>query len=120
MRGSVDVLGTKYRITVKKYGTDPSFKAKSWDGYCDGVTKQIVLCDMRTWPDWEKDADERIEKAMKHTLRHEIVHAFLNESGLENSTFRFDGGWATAEEMVDWIALQGPKIWAAWQAAGAV
>ena len=47
--------------------------------------------------------------------RHEIVHAFLFESGLaENSE------WAQNEEMVDWIAKQGPKLIKAWQEAGAL
>jgi hypothetical protein len=31
-----------------------------------------------------------------------------------------DIGWAKNEEMVDWFALQGPKIYAAWKEAGAI
>ncbi|MFD1464645.1 hypothetical protein ACFQ4L_00875 [Lapidilactobacillus mulanensis] len=41
---------------------------------------------------------------MKDT-RHELIHAFLCESGLaENSD------WAQNEEVVDWIARQFPKL----------
>ena len=51
----------------------------------------------------------------KKNVRHELVHAFLFECGLaENSN------WAQNEELVDWIAIQGPKIYKAWQDAGAV
>jgi hypothetical protein len=42
-------------------------------------------------------------------MRHEILHAFLYESGLrENSNKVY--AWAENEEMVDWIAIQFPKI----------
>lgn len=48
-------------------------------------------------------------------VRHEIVHAFLKESGLDCNS-----DWARNEEIVDWIALQGPKIMAAWTEAGCI
>ena len=48
-------------------------------------------------------------------MRHEIIHAFLCESGLaENSD------WATNEELVDWIAIQAPKLIKAWKDADAL
>jgi hypothetical protein len=47
---------------------------------------------------------------MNETLRHEIVHAFFNESGLRESTNHFEGAWCKNEELVDWIAIQFPKI----------
>ena len=53
----------------------------------------------------ESGNNGKLELQEKKNLRHEIVHAFLFESGLaENSE------WAYNEEMVDWIAKQGPKI----------
>ena len=51
----------------------------------------------------------------KKTLRHEIIHAFLNESGLSDSSNQFDGEWAKNEEMVDWFAIQAPKIFSAFK-----
>ena len=47
------------------------------------------------------------------------MHAFLNESGLIDNAF-YDGSWATNEEMVDWIALQMPKIVKACEEVGAL
>lgn len=43
------------------------------------------------------------------------MHAFLNESGLSDSSNRFDGAWAKNEEMVDWLAIQAPKIYKTFQ-----
>lgn len=116
----VDILGTQYEIAVVKYDEEEAFARRSIDGYCDGYTKKIVVCDMTTCKGWENEPKETREAAQKHTLRHEIVHAFLDESGLMDSTFAYDGGWSKCEEMIDWIAIQGEKIYKAWQDAGAV
>ena len=50
------------------------------------------------------------ETYRKRVLRHEIIHAFLNESGLSDSSNQYAGAWAKNEEMVDWFAIQSPKI----------
>ena len=117
---TINVLGTEYTITIKKYDEDKAFMRCSITGYCDGWTHQIVICDMSTYKGWEHELPETIQAAQKETLRHEIVHAFFHESGLADSALNPDIGWAKNEEMVDWIAIQGPKIWKAWQEAGAV
>jgi predicted SprT family Zn-dependent metalloprotease len=46
---------------------------------------------------------------IKKVIRHEIIHAFLIESGLNNNSMKVEY-WAQNEEMVDWIAYQFPKI----------
>ena len=46
----------------------------------------------------------------KKTLRHELIHAFLAESGLSANALSNYTSWAENEEMVDWIAIQFPKI----------
>lgn len=117
---TINILGTEYSIIIKKYRDDEVFERRSIDGYHDGLTKQIVCCDMSTYKNWEHEAQETIEAAQKETLRHEIVHAFFHESGLADSSFSVDGAWAKNEEMVDWIALQGPKIYKAWKEADAL
>ena len=48
---------------------------------------------------------EKIRHLQKRTIRHEIVHAILFESGLDHNT-----EWARNEEVVDWIAIQFPKL----------
>lgn len=116
----VNILGQDYTVEVKKYNEDEAFKDRSIDGYCDWLTKEIVLCDMTTWPGWGKEPVRTVNLAHAQTLRHEIVHAFLYESGLGNSARQTNGPWAKNEEMVDWVASQGPKIYAAWREAGAL
>ena len=114
----VNILGTEYTILIKKYDEEEAFDRRSIAGYCDGYTKQIVICDMHTYKGWENESEQTIQASQKLTLRHEIVHAFYNESGLMDSTFAYEGGWSKNEEMVDWLAIQIPKIYKAYQEAG--
>ena len=116
----VNVLGTDYTVTVKQYGEDEAFERNSSAGWCDEYNKEIVICDMTTYRGWEHENAKTADTAQKNALRHEIVHAFFNESGLTSNGFSFDGAWPHNEEMVDWFALQGPKIYKAWEEAGAL
>lgn len=117
---TVNVLGTEYKIIVKKYDEDECFEKNSFSGYCDGYMKEIVVCDMSTYKGWENEPEGTVREAEKEIVRHEIVHAFFNESGLSDSANAVEGSWAKNEEMIDWIALQGAKIYNAWKAVGAV
>jgi hypothetical protein len=116
----VDVLGTKYEVIVKKYGEDEAFARRHIDGYCDHLQKKIVICDMTSYDGWEHEPKETAEIAQKQTLRHEIIHAFLCESGLSDSGLVYDGAWCKNEELVDWIAWQGEKLYKAWEEADAL
>ena len=115
----VNVLGTTYEIIVKKYDEDEAFKDQECDGYCASATHKIVLCDLHSLDRWKNETEETIQAFAKQTVRHEIVHAFFNESGLTQNTNSVDA-WAVNEEMVDWIALQGEKIYKAWQEVNAL
>ena len=42
-------------------------------------------------------------------IRHEIIHAFLYESGMKECSSATQS-WVENEEMVDWFAIQIPKI----------
>lgn len=117
---TVTILGAEYTITKKKYSEEPAFGRRSIDGYCDSYTRDIVHCDMATYPGWENELPETIALAEKQTLRHEIVHAFFSESGLMCSAIAYNNAWVENEEMVDWIANQGPKIYKAWSEADAL
>lgn len=116
----VNILGTEYTVEVKKYQDDDYFERNNYDAYHDGFQKKIVICDMRTYPGWENEEEDTIRISMKQTIRHEITHAFLHESGLADNSMQSPRGWAKNEEMIDWIAFQGPKIYKAWEEAGAI
>lgn len=105
----INVLGTEYTIFERKRHKDAHLNDK--DGYCDDSVKEIVTALLEAEPDSKKD----LGAVRKKILRHEITHAFLCESGLSCNS-----EWAENEELVDWIAIQGPKIYKAWQEAGAV
>lgn len=107
----IDILGTEYTITECSETEDK--RLKECDGYTDWTTKEIVV--EREITGTLIDMDVYVKKV----LRHEIVHAFFLESGLHECSGEVET-WAANEAMVDWFARQGPKIYAAWQAAGAI
>lgn len=117
----VDILGTKYTIEMKGRDEDDGFKERHAHayGYMDSINKRIVIKDETKRKDWEEKDTETFVKWAKKTLRHEIVHAFLCESGLMHNT-KYSGNWSDNEEMVDWIAIQGEKLALAWAQAGAM
>ncbi len=118
---TVNILGTEYTVEIKSYTEDSAFAESRIDGYCDSWLKRIVVCDLTTHPNFENEPKSMCDIAQKETLRHEIVHAFFDESGLGDSAIRYsDRAWSKNEEMVDWWALQGIKVYRAWESVGAV
>lgn len=117
LKNSVNILGTKYTITIKDYKDDKFFQLDEAAGYCAFTDKAIVICNMETFPNWDNESERACENSMKTTLRHEIIYAFLNESGLAANSNETEA-WARNEEMVDWFAIQGPKIAKIWQEVG--
>lgn len=107
---SVNILGTEYSIEIHKIEEDETLKKNSWAGYCCESIPLIVLADYDDNVHFGFTSDAERDNYTNECLRHEIVHAFLNESGLKDSTQRNDIPWAKNEEMVDWIAIQFPKI----------
>ena len=105
----VSVLGTPYTIFV---GTTIDFPDLSdCDGYCDTTIKRIVVSDMSE-AEGRPGAKADLNHYKRKVIRHELIHAILFESGLSNNS------WAENEELVDWIAIQFPKLEALFQQAG--
>lgn len=115
--GQIDILGTLYSIQIADPKVDVWFvKYPSWQGYCSDVTKSIILRD-----DFDKDSrysTEEMDRAIKETLRHEIIHAYLNESGLKGSAGTYQSAWTGNEEMIDWFAIMLPKIFKTYSELG--
>lgn len=106
MNKVINILGTDYVIKCKTKKEDK--RLEEIDGYADFTTREIVI---EAIEDFGKDIFHwtKMEIYLKEILRHEIIHVFLHESGLDSSTHRPDC-WARNEEMIDWIAIQSPKI----------
>ena len=103
---TVDVLGTAYTIHLASEKEDEALK--NLNGYCLCLQKHIVIDD--------KPNSATKDSITKRTIRHELLHAFFYESGLDN-----EAPWASYEEqLVDWIALQFPKLLKAFQDAEAL
>ena len=106
----VNILGTEYTIETHKVSEDSYLEENKFSGYCGEEDKLIVVADMSEEKYFTGMDEKAQEIYRKRTLRHEIVHAFLNESGLSDNSNRYGGSWAKNEEMVDWFAIQSPKI----------
>lgn len=112
---TVSILGTNYKIELRKLSEDSIMRKRHITGYCNQCAQLIVVADVYSEPIEEIiDPDNWLKKI----LRHEIVHAFLNESGLAGNADISDSPWAKNEEMVDWIAIQGPKLYKIWNKLG--
>lgn len=96
------ILGTEYKILELSEDEDDTLKERELNGYFDGTTKRIVL---RTDYDISPGAVGNIIELKRKVLRHELIHAYLYESGLSYQCY-----WAENEEMVDWFAIQIPKL----------
>ena len=101
----VQILGTNYTIYFETEEKEPRL-VENW-GFCDFVAKEIYIRDDINKE--TKDSCHKLEKFKSKVIRHEILHAFLYESGLRENTFK-SNAWAENEEMVDWIAIQFPKL----------
>ena len=108
MKPYVIVLGTKYIIEIRSYEQDEFLAKNGLVGYCSENEKLIVLADLKD-SSFNMNEIEK-EHMRKVTLRHEILHSFLNESGLSDSANCFDRAWCKNEEMIDWFAIQFPKL----------
>ena len=107
------ILGVPYKILV--VGDDDYRYEKEADGWCDTTTKEILVFNYKQSLDSKRDLIEYQHKV----IRHEIVHAFLYESGLDVNSLRVEA-WAKNEEMVDWMAIQVPKILKAFREVGCI
>jgi len=101
----VNILGTNYEILFKSIDEEPRLK-ENW-GFTDFYTKEIYITD-----DIEKETENSCKNLFdfkNKVMRHEILHAFLYESGLRENSYG-SPAWAENEEMIDWFATQIPKI----------
>ena len=116
MQAKVNILGTDYEIIRVDDGQDEFMDKMSYGGYCSSILKKIVILNLKSLSDWKNEPENAIIQSEKQTLRHEIVHAFLNESGLQSDSACSDH-WAKNEEMIDWFAIQSPRMFEAFKAA---
>lgn len=111
-RKIVSILGTEYEIVTD---APDEMLPDNADGAMDQSIKRIVIAKFE--PD--RNSIKDLESYRKKVLRHEIIHAFLYESGLWNNSGTAES-WGTSEEITDWFAIQSPKIMEVFQELGVV
>ena len=101
----ISVLGTEYLIEPRE------LKGEGIDGFTDMTCKLIVIRS-----DNENGLGD-FEELQKKQLRHEIIHAFMDESGLQSNWQHLDQ-FGHDETAVDWFAIQSPKIFKVYSELG--
>lgn len=110
---TLNILGTDYTVHIRTPEEDEALKFCS--GYCDHTTHEIVVQEEKP----KEPGDIGDWKAYHNRiLRHEIIHAFLFESGLGGDATYQEKEDAHPELLVDWFARQAPKIYEVYKAAG--
>ena len=95
----VFILGREYEFYETTPDKDPVLK--NADGYCD---KSTAVCVIDARREKELNDLDDMDSHKRKVSRHELIHAFLAESGLVEQC-----DWA-CEEMIDWLAYQFPKM----------
>ena len=111
----VNILGTDYVIHfVDEFPEHLKEVGEGAGGLCNRHDRDIFI---KRCNDKDMTAAGR-ERCDRDTLRHEIIHAYLSESGLSANASHCCGSWAENEEMVDWFAIQSPKIYQTFKEVG--
>lgn len=104
----LNVLGTEYDVELLEH-EDETMKSLNCVGYTDKTTKEIKSKLYKN----ERLVDNKNPKVNTNiTLRHELIHAFLYECGIDFG-MQFHN-----EECVDFFAMQFPKLAKIFEDAG--
>lgn len=106
----VNILGTDYTIEGHTAKEDPKLEMAS--GYCDPSVKKVVILKD---PDASIFNAENVDTILKATLRHELIHCFFEESAINENYLK-----ESEELIVEWIALQFPKMLKVFKEVGAL
>lgn len=98
----VNILGTDYEVKYLE------LKDEGIDGDCDSTTHIIRVRTDNT------NNLGNMKELQKVTLRHELIHAFLFESGL-GCSWQHPEQFGHDETTIDWFARMSPKIFKLFQ-----
>lgn len=98
----VSILETMYEIIID---APEELLPENADGAMDQSLKRIVIAKFVE----DRNTIRNLDDYRKKVLRHEIVHAFMYESGMWNNSGSTEA-WGQDETITDWIAIQFPKI----------
>ena len=110
---NLNILGSKWKMKVIPRESDPMFE--SVDGDTDRSIKTIYIPEDTFG---EIDDLKDYDSYLKEVKRHEIIHAFLYESGLAQNMYHSAYGHDECE--IDWFAMQIPKMLSVFEQAEAI
>jgi hypothetical protein len=96
----INILGTEYLIRQVTETEYPKLTILEANGLFEAYSKEIIID--KNIDDGSGKAYANIEAYERKVLRHEIIHAFFHESGLQDR--------CEDEALIDWLAFQIPKI----------
>lgn len=110
---NISILGSKWKLKVVPREYDPMFATV--DGYTDRSVKTMYVADgstnnvddLRDWAEYQKVVK-----------RHEIIHAFLFESGLAQDMYH--PAYGHCEQDIDFFAIQFPKMYEVFEKVDAI
>ena len=99
---TVNILGSEWSIEFCRLGSDR-------DGDCSFTDRHIRVRD-NNYDDGDGPVKD-FARIQRKALRHEIIHAYMAESGLAHDWvhYPFTGH---DETIIDWYAIQAPRIYA--------
>ena len=106
---TVNVLGTEYNII---FDVPDEEMPEGADGCMDQSIHAIKIAQFES----DRNSLMDLDSYRKKVLRHEIIHAFLYESGMWNNSGTAEC-WGMNETIADWIAIQSPKLFRAFREA---
>lgn len=106
---TVNILGTEYKII---FDVPDEEMPEGADGCMDQSIQTIKIVEFES----DRNTIQDMDSYRKKVLRHEIVHAFLYESGMWNNSGNTNC-WGMDETITDWIAIQSPKLFQAFKEA---
>ena len=93
----MNILGTEYSFEHDTEG----LRKSGADGVCQQYNKRIAV---REVVDMLEDIDDMTARKLRYNevCRHEVIHAFFGEAGLEQ--------YADDETLVNFLAINFPKM----------
>ena len=110
---NLNILGSKWKLKEVSRDSDPMFGTV--DGYTDRSGKVMFVAEDSTF---EPGAFMNWPEYLKSVKRHEIIHAFMLESGLAQETYH--PAYGADEQAIDFFAIQFPKMLEVFQKADAI
>lgn len=96
----VNILGEEYEIVTTTEEDFPKLKSMNASGLAEVYNKKLIISDKNTLAD--ETTYDNLQAYADKVIRHEIIHAFFHEAGLVD--------YCNNEQLVDWLALQIPKM----------